>query len=108
MGIGHVAFSVHTVMASMAGSSETLWGSLTPQGRGAPPFFWRCSVDRDEWKRFNQWLENASHELLRDRHDSLTEMLENRLRDVDVRTDAKKMRRKIERRILDLLDDPKA
>jgi PAS domain-containing protein len=62
-------------------------------------------MDRHEWKSFFTWLETASVEELRERHARLETVLEQ-LRDADIRRDGKRMRRYLEQRLMELLDEP--
>ena len=62
-------------------------------------------MDRHEWKSFFTWLETVSVKELRKRHAKL-ETVQEQLRDADIRRDAKRMRRYLEQRLMELLDKP--
>lgn len=62
-------------------------------------------MNREDWRAFDRWLDTASVEELHVRQGKLETLLE-KLRDPDVRRDAYRMQREVEREILSRLSRP--
>lgn len=64
-------------------------------------------MDKQSFLEFLKWLGTASLDELRDKHREINDVLQNTLRNADVRADAKRMMRLIEQEIIARLNAPK-